>query len=1341
MSQTSEQTPEINGMPLASVEPEARPFSQSVPEHTSGPQVVVERSRVKATRRSASVYPKGNAVALAYILKVPTREALFDVFSRYVLIRELVFTFDRQHEESWFEAYPQALRAALPNGAAFPTREELRANYRLYATMIAHYSYYYDVVYSMKGASLINLLTLSRFNGKTRRKDVATLTRWAFINRNTGDFIAYPQPTGKMNAMITAAKPASGSTSNGVSVLALPLYDTTVYGNLGNHAGSLKDQIVDIKPNADRDADEAFGYSTSIEEREFYANSARVAAQYYAAKSFDILNASTLVVDAEGNDGLAKSAYVSLQRDGRKRCYDLDPTQDTSLTRTAWNNYNFWSNVLAQQFPEMRDPAHDIVRLFKQLKFVEDSPAPEAVMNAVHGAAFYDITSLRNVMQYMKGGKANTSTIVRQSLPLTKVANSLNDASEALLKNAKAVNDASVHKTNFLRFDFSQDTAAEWIASAKRWPGLTPRCFPDADKRSGVPASQAAVVAGAISSDGSIAAVSEGFMNSGKYATYFDYATHQTLDPSKSLVELSAIGESTAREIVENREGFICAEDPSQLFVLQSKFIDVSDPFQCGFYLLSQVPDAAYSEIEQFLSEVGTVMGANVDPASTAVKSPARASILTATLDGVPISLSSARGDSKGNPKNTAYVFQTQDWYSLLFLGDMPFMIPQARSLLNSFASPFEASKAFKVSGGNPAPFTWRDAVKQKYDELSQIAAMEAVVISKVEGVYDSTTKGAIDTAVAKSTIFATSSPKDGETVDFEATAAQNKDTTSDIDPKKASFYLSRTPRTYDAAGKSFTHSQTDKYKLAFTKWEVNPDGNVKAEADITWRNQAGTELNTEHVYFLSGGCVWGRELVKEQIAKVRSLQVETSGTAQRSDDNWVTPTSQDAFNTAKAAAQTNHSMWFELVQTNAGGGAISGEVYQFGIEIPVITIAAQMAESTSNPVKKLFNIFTKGSEEADTEEQPTLAPNASDAKQSKLDETSDLDVGAADPLSLWRLATNLVRDYAQKKHYVAAYKAGTNIHVNPAAIVATLISSAMSKTNAVRLYMFNPQFGPIAICVEPIPQDADYGFAPGIMADASKVGRGGSVDAITPAMGVFQLQGSDNYRLDQRNSYQDTQWSSHLWRWAVKGFAFQQAKMVNGRPQVQEGDAVHFNDEIAMRWPLTMYAQLVVTYAGSGDISFFDNQAAQKISPDTIEASTTSPTTVNGLIFVPAKLLTKPLKAGVEAATGPDRTKETYVEKQMQAAYKTSTGYTDRREKRKSKSRNNAKRKERGGKKDMTDSNPYIEPVGKGGKDVRTTTELIANDKGPLDSSSNASDRDAKTRMSKPARATPLIL
>lgn len=1331
MNQTSDQAPEINGMPLASVEPEPRPFSQSVPEHTTGPQIVVERSRVKATRRSVSVYPKGNAIALAYILKVPTREALFDVFSRYVFIRELVFAFDRQHEESWFEAYPQALRAALANGEAFPSRAELRANYRFYATLIAHYSYYYDTAWTMKGASLINLLTLSRFNGKTRKKDVATLTRWAYINRNTGDFIAYPQPVGKMNYMISAAKPASGTTSNGVSVLALPLFDTTVYGNIGNHAGSLKDRIVDIKPDADRDADEAFGYSTSLDEKEFYANSARIVSQFYAAKSFDVLNASTLVVDSDGNDGLKKSAYISLQRDGRKRFYDLDPTQDTSITRTAWNNYNFWANYLAQQFPEMRDPAHDMVRLFKQLKFIEDAPSPEAVMNAVHNSAFYDITSLRNAMRYMKGGKANTSTIVRQCMPLTEFADNVNEASDVITTMRKAISDPKCHRQNFARFDFSSDTAAEWISEAKKWPGLTPRCFPDADSKEGAPSSQAAVVAGAISSDGSIAAISEGFMNSGKYATYFDYATHQTLDPSKSLVEMSAIGEKTAREIVENREGFICAEDPSQLFVLQSKFIDTSDPFQCGFYLLSQVPDAALSEFEQFLSEVGSVVGANVDPASAAVKSPAKASILTATMDGVPISISCDKRNP-GPVKNTAYQFQTQDWYSLLFLGDMPFMIPQARTLLNSLAAPFEGSKAFGASG-KPADFTWRDALKRKCDDLSQIASLEAVVISKVEGVFDAATTTAISKAVNQSSLFSATKGETEDSKTFEGSAAQNKDTTRDVDPAKASFYLIKTLDTKTSDGRDAPHTQTDRYKLTFTDWKVSTDGaTATATAEIEWRNAARELLSQETVYFKSGGCVWGRELAKEQADKVNSLQVAATGSAQRYQDNWTLPTNEDAFNAAKAAAQSNGSLWYELVQTNAEGGAIQGSTYQFGIMIPSITVASNAASSTSSPVKKLFNLFTKGTDGAPDTDESVAAGNATSVDQDKLNDSSELMVGSADSLSLWRLATNLVRDASQSKRFVAATKEGTSIRVNPAAIIASLISSAMTKTNAVRLYMFNPQYGPVAICMEPIPQDADYGFMPGVVADASKVNEGGSVQAITPAMGAFQLSGSDTYRLDQRNSYQDTQWSAHLWRWAVKAFAFQQAKLVNGRPIVQEGDPVRFNDEIAMRWPLSMYAQLVVTYAGSGDISFFDNQASRKESPDSIDASTTAPTTVNGLIFVPAKLLTKPLKAGVEASTGPDRTKKTYVETQLESGYKTDSTSSDR-----SKRRIGHKKKHKAARgHEARESSKHSDEF-----EIRTTTDIVPNDKGPLDSSSETMDRDAEKRMKKPMPATPMML
>lgn len=1329
MARTSEQEPEINGMPLASVEPEARPFSQSVPEHTSGPQVVVERSRVKPTRKSQSVYPKGNAIALAYILKVPTREALFDVFSRYVIIRELVFTFDRQHEESWFEAYPQALRVALPNGEALPTREQLRADYRLYATALAHYSYYYDVVYGMKGASLINLLTLSRFNGKTRRKDVATLARWAYINRNTGDFVSYPQPTGKMNAMIAAAKPASGTTSNGVSILALPLFDTSVYGNLGNHAGSLKDGIVDIKPDAVRDADAAFGYSTSSEEKEFYANSARIVSQYYGSKSFDILNASTLVIDGEGTDDVKKSAYISLQRDGRKRFYDLDPTQDTSITRTAWNNYNFWSTVLAQQFPEMRDPAHDVVRLFKQLKFVEDSPSPEAVMNAVHSSQFYDINSLRNAMQYMKDGKANTATIVRQSLPLTVAADEVNSATDAILTQQKAFHDPKCFATNFLRYDFSSDTAAEWIAQAKAWPGLTPRAFPDADKRADAPVSQAAVIAGAISSDGSIAAVAEGFMNAGKYASYFDYATHQTLDPSKSVVQLSAIGEKTARTIVENREGFICSEDPSQLFVLQSKFIDVSDPFQCGFYLLSQVPDAALSEIEQFLSEIGSVVGANEDPSSATVKSPAKASVLTAVIDGVPISLSSKRNEP-GPVKNTAYAFQTQDWYSLLFMGDMPFMIPQARTLLNSLALPFEASKAFGGSG-LPAAYSVRDALNKKYLALSQLAVTEAITVAQIEGLVDKTTKAAVQEAVMKSSPFSSKSGA-GETQEYAASGAQNKDTTRDIDPSKPSFYLTRTLADNRS---SAPHTKNDKYKLTFTSWDFFPStGAARATATLEWRDSANNVLSTETIYFGQGAAIWGRELAIEQAEKVRSLQVATSGGVQRTTDGgWCLPTSETNFNAAKAAAQANGSVWMELVQTDADGKPITGDVYQFGIMIPAITVAAKTADSSSNPVKKLLDMFAKGT---DNEEDgaTAVATPPTDSTQEVIDGQSRLTIGSADGMSLWRLATNVVRKGNQREAYSAGYKDGTLIRLNPAAIIASLISSAMPKTNAVRLYMFNPQYGPVAICLEPIPQDADYGFTPGVLADASKVAEGGSVEAVTPAMGVFQLQGSDTYRRDQRNSYQDTQWSAHLWRWAVKGFSFQQAKMLNGRPVVQDGDPVHFNDEIAMRWPLSMYAQLVVTFAGSGDMSFFDNQAARKAEPDQIDAGTTAPTTVNGLIFVPAKLLTKPLKAAVEASAGPDRTKETYVEKQMETSYSrgqpSSHGGKSRRKKGANKQPRNA------------ESDDFKSGRRRESLDVRVTDQLKPSEEGPIDSSSERDDRDVKRNMRKPAtNAAPLVL
>lgn len=1332
MPEQQKEVPQINGMPLASVQPEPRPFSQSVPEHTTGSVVVVERARIKATRYSQSEYPKGNAIPLAYQLKVPTQEPVFAIFNLYSLIRDLVFTFDRQHEESWFEAYPQAV--ILHAGETFPSRDQLRSDYRKYATRLAHYAYYYRVAHTMRSAALINLLTLSRFQGKTKRKDVATLVRWSFINRNTGDFAIYPQPIGSINSMIDAAKPASGTTSSGVSVLALPFFDVSVYGNLGNHAGSLKDGIVDVKPDIKGDNAGAYGYGNDNDDvTKFYENAAAIVADYYDSKSFDILNPASLVLEADGSDNLAKAAIVSLQSDGRSRFYDSDPEHATSITETAWKNYHFWANALAQQFREMRDPAHDIFKLFIQLKFVsDDTPTAEQMMNAIHSSSFYDITSLRNAMQYMHEGKANTATIVRQCLPLVHRIGSLNNGDGVSIdKTTRAIFEQSVFEDNFERFKFYRDTATEWVHTAKLWPGLTPRMFPDSDPDA--PENQAALVVNATSSDGSIAPYSEGFTNAGKYASYFDYATHQTLDPAKSIVEMSAVGEATAKAVVDNREGFICAEDPSQVFVKTSKFLDVSDPFQCGFFLLSSVPDSALSELEQFLSSPTAFVNAADDVSQTQVVGPNKFVLAKAILDGVPISIhdtSNSNKDAKAVVP-TATCFQTAGWYTMLFLGDMPFILPQARSLLNSFALPVETSQAVKKQS-DAAKASPSDAVGRKINDLMAIAAIEVL-----ETAASPAATAPINAAVEKA-LVRTTPDKSNTTL-----ISKFNDLFRPAEAGNSDFYLaSQKLDTHRWGALSKTAPAGLRYpdfRLKLTSWMttttevisgklefLDASGNVSSEEEVKFYPQSAFKKQNHSISLAP-------RLTASQMVALQAANAQSEGQV---NAQWVKP--GDWVTKTKPADGSVYAVYYTAANDPSGeikdlDYDING--YKLAIQIPVATIASD--DSIQSAVGSIASLVDQSGSEAESKVTLQSAAN--------LDEIF-VAQGANARMALWRFATNVRREKEQKTRAVAFYAEGDGkFVVNPAAIIASLLASSIGKAGAARLYMFNPQYGPVAIINPPIPQDADYGFQPDIATDTNKVAQGGLPDPIYIRMGLFQEQAAFGARSNQRASYQDTQWASHLWRWAIKAFAFQQAKIVNGRPIVQAGDPVRFDDEIAQRWPLTMFAQLVVTFAGSGDIDFFDNVVGKVDTMQPIQAATTSPTTVNGLIFVPARLTTKKLTAAVENITGPDRTKETYASKQQAETYKVSDAPNPNYEKGNSRDRGTGAPNKAGRRRPKAHGNKRRKAnkpdVDESSKDIIDTANLAVKETGSLDQSPESVDKSVERKFRKPEAGVPLQL
>lgn len=769
-------------MPLANVNPEPRPFQQYVSEVPTGPIATVKPALYQYTRSSLRKKIKGNCVLAAYILKHQSQEMVFQVHSIYSVIRDIVFNFDRTHEESFFEAYPHlllqdSLHAEASLDYTPQRRLELRKDYRKYCVRLAHYYAYYIDFRTRWIEQLVNLLNDTRFNSDVQRADIASLARWSQINPKTKLHNAFLAPNGACQAIAEASKFGIGSGANGNTIIALPVWDSSVYGNVGNHAGSLKELLTDhdldyLTTSIDGQASLLMQGSAAgvdpddsnqdyLDARYLRRVANEIACQYNDLISAPlILNASTLSIKGTSEEAIV---HMPLAQSGINFDAAKTAVESTVVTDIAWANIKKLEDICQAEFPEMRDPNNDLY-LFavNQLHLLELPVTVEGMLSVVRDLPFYDITDLRNHMVFRNNGEVNTSTVVGQSLPITEDADrsplsdgyiypgssksafrstfmwysSIKDGGTLVMfrlqsgavdpqvdvlrvSDSEAVDKITVARfnaiktdplasfqsggvyyayakttfeRNFERYTLHVDNATQWLRVARRYPGVTPRTFTNAARETGSDKVLQPIILNGISADGPLFASNAGFQDTGKYATLLDLATRSNLDTQSAFIDFNGVTAEKAKQMVDRKDGFICYERPDQVWKYQKPWLDTSDPFQCGFYLMIAAEEVVdQSELASAFSDSDSY---SLPP--TSIDADDSTTVVTGITDRVvaaPLAeyLSAGRHDAFGSMFPT---LRNTPHYAFIFLGDGIFMPPQGLSMQDSYALPYETSKS-----------------------------------------------------------------------------------------------------------------------------------------------------------------------------------------------------------------------------------------------------------------------------------------------------------------------------------------------------------------------------------------------------------------------------------------------------------------------------------------------------------------------------------------------------------------------------------------------------------------------------------------------------------------------
>lgn len=692
-------------------------------------------------------------------LNLPLKDGEMYVNIAYQIIKTMAANYQRTHQDGFFEAWPGCL--ILEKDEERPGTAELRANYEDYSERLAHYIWHYANARMMLAGSLANLLIMSRLNGNAVTKDMAADCRWSRVNTNTNLYSRFPQPIGLDDFVASNSCYAIGKTSYGADILSFPMWIVDIFGNRGCHAQGF-DATITTKGglngdwntanmnNPSRDGLRANILLENIMDTiiEYGFDPSNVDGNSYHPRMPHIENGSISYLQDKGTANLS----VSMNADGYLKeglsCPAPTTVDHNQISATAWKNYFYWQDYMIRNFPEMLDPNSDIYVFYTtQVKLLEKSKTPKAMLDIIHSVKNVDMLDLREKMKYKSHNPATTATIVKWA-PLYGGSEGVNSARDN--------NENSYYfDRNFHRFKTHGIATSTMLYENSVWPRLTPTAFanmndtathkegsgqqqhdvpdfPETDENKAYAPFILNATPGVgreiLSIDPTQAhdgLMSPGMVQSpvGKFAYMLDLASTRLADPEHGHITALGITEKALEDFVNNANGIVFDEDSSNVRLFEQPMIDNTDPFQCGFNVM--ISDEIVTPNEWRIFMDASVYG------DATIDVPMKEVTIGSTTKQIPSGPAIKVGSGQEVSYEVAHIvnprYLSKLKYALLFVGDGVFDHPYQNLSSNKSSLPIYEATAPANSGVNSPFKKWANKWTQPATAANPANGYEAI--------------------------------------------------------------------------------------------------------------------------------------------------------------------------------------------------------------------------------------------------------------------------------------------------------------------------------------------------------------------------------------------------------------------------------------------------------------------------------------------------------------------------------------------------------------------------------------------------------------------------------------
>lgn len=567
------------------------------------PDVVPTLSRW--TEKSEKVSDVTRTVYAMHCFKVPILEKGLNTKRIYKILEPKIKATQEQAPRTWFEENFELViqSSSEQSQAIYQDVKNLRRDWKKLLKRLAHKVADYDMAKRYQLASLVNILVWMRLNEPAPFSVIATDLRWPVVNKLCKAVSDDPSPKGFLERLISVACPAVAYDNSGALIISNPLFDTSIFGNLGQHS-HLPSELMHYYTGSGgaQNSWQILQHSmksglTGVEALVNHMRSIfnQYGSQVNGTNPFDfprptfpfIENGPTLIAkmtDDESNRSIKLNCDESIYpQPVRDPVSGSMISQDNNLTTRLWASYHFWTDYINKVHPEMGDNGKWDKLLKQDLGLFVDTQNVKSIMHAVTANKNVDAIDLIRKMKYKRDMQVNTSTIIKAAPFIYATDGSVNDWFK----------DDAVFTQNFERYAVDSDSGEDLIESMKEWPTITPTCFTSKDFAGNVYVnathrlSPKQIVLTSEQQAEHRAYITESIF--GESSSNIDFALTCPVSPDESSITFNGLTEESVKSIVnpgDTTRGFMFTEVPDMVWAAEQPMLDTTDIFCTGFFLM-----------------------------------------------------------------------------------------------------------------------------------------------------------------------------------------------------------------------------------------------------------------------------------------------------------------------------------------------------------------------------------------------------------------------------------------------------------------------------------------------------------------------------------------------------------------------------------------------------------------------------------------------------------------------------------------------------------------------------------------------------------------------------------